>query len=227
MGEALSLDVGNRYSICAMIFFVTYALIDIPSMIIIKKIGASVMVPSVCLGFGVITIAQGFIHNWPSLAILRAVLGLFEGALLPGTLFLLQVWYTRFEFHKRQAAYYLVGIGSSGLSGLLAYGIERMDGTAGIDGWRWIFIIEGAVSCGAALVSYFILVDFPENATKRNLLGMPAFLSKEEAAVLIAHIERDRGDAQTERFTFRDMVFHLRDWKVWEFACKYLAYDPL
>ena len=89
-------------------------------------------------GFGVLTIAQGFIYSWQQLAVLRVFLGVFEGALLPATLFLLQVWYTRFEFHKRQAAYYLVGIASSGLSGLLAYGIEKMDGTAGIEGWRWM-----------------------------------------------------------------------------------------
>lgn len=55
-------------------------------------------------------------------------------------------------------------------------------------------------------------------ATKRNMLGMPAFLSKEEAAIIIAHIERDRGDAQTEQFGWKDMLFHLRDWKVWEFG---------
>ena len=55
-------------------------------------------------------------------------------------------------------------------------------------------------------------------ATKRNLLGLPPFLSKEEAAILIAHIERDRGDAQTEQFGWKDMLYHLRDWKVWEFG---------
>lgn len=199
-------------------FFVTYALVDLPSTILMKKIGASVMVPTVCLLFGVVTIAEGFIHNWGSLVALRLLLGAFEGALLPGTLFLLQLWYTRFEFAKRQAAYYLVGIASSGLSGLLAYGIEKMNGTAGIDGWRWIFIIEGTVSCALALISYLVLVDLPENATKRNLLGMPAFLTKEEAAVLLAHIERDRGDAQTDHFTFSDMLYHARDWRLYEFG---------
>ena len=55
-------------------------------------------------------------------------------------------------------------------------------------------------------------------ATKRNLLGLPPFLNKEEAAILIAHIERDRGDAQTEQFGWKDMLYHLRDWKVWEFG---------
>ncbi|KAK5168292.1 uncharacterized protein LTR77_006861 [Saxophila tyrrhenica] len=218
MSDDLNLDVGNRYSIVAMIFFVGYALVDVPSTPLMKKIGASFMVPTVCLCFGVLTIAQGFIHSWGALAALRVMLGVFEGALLPATLFLLQVWYTRFEFHKRQAAYYLVGIASSGLSGLLAYGIEKMDGTAGIAGWRWIFIIEGIASSAIAVGAYFVLVDLPEDATKRNLLRMPAFLSKQEAAVLIAHIERDRGDASTENFGLKDMIHNLKDWKVWEFA---------
>lgn len=47
---------------------------------------------------------------------------------------------------------------------------------------------------------------------------MPAFLGKEEAAIIFAHIERDRGDAQTEQFGWKDMFSHLRDWKVWEFG---------
>ena len=132
---------------------------------------------------------------------------------------------------NRQAAYYIVGIASSGLSGLLAYGIDKMDGIAGIAGWRWIFIIvhsndsgisgsqltstqEGSVSSTLAVIAFFTLVDLPEAATKRNLLGVPAFLSKEEAAVLIAHVERDRADATTEKFSVKDMLYHLRDWKV-------------
>jgi hypothetical protein len=57
-----------------------------------------------------------------------------------------------------------------------------------------------------------------KTATQRNLLGLPAFLNKEEAAVLVAHIERDRGDAQTEQFGIMDMLYNLRDWKVWESA---------
>lgn len=54
-------------------------------------------------------------------------------------------------------------------------------------------------------------------ATKRHH-GLPAFLSKEEAAIIIAHIERDRADAQTEKFGFKEMIYHFRDWKCWEFA---------
>jgi hypothetical protein len=49
-------------------------------------------------------------------------------------------------------------------------------------------------------------------------LRLPAFLEKEEAAIIIAHIERDRGDAQTENFGLKQTLYHLRDWRCWEFA---------
>lgn len=252
MGADLALTVSNRYSVVAMIFFVGYILIDLASTIIMKKFSASLMIPTVCLVFGILTLGQGFIKHWGELALCRILLGIFEGAFLPAALFLLQVWYCRFEFQKRQAAFYVVGTGSSGLSGLLAFAIEKMDGIGGLEGWRWIFIIvsipyillmlsrladspqEGIASCVAAIMAYFVLVDLPEDgssmmlvqkmgtdtiiAAYKNKLGMPAFLSKEDAAVLLAHIERDRGDAQTEKFGWKDMLYTARDWRVWEFG---------
>lgn len=81
-----------------------------------------------------------------------------------------------------------------------------------------IFIIEGVASCAVALSAYVVLPDLPEHATKRNRLGLPPFLTKEEGAIIIAHIERDRGDAQTEQFGYRAMLANLKDWKVWEFG---------
>lgn len=123
-----------------------------------KKVTASIMIPTICLLFGVITIGQGFVHHWGELALCRVLLGLFEGFFLPGSIFLLQVWYTRFEFQKRMAAYYVIGIGSSGLSGLLAYGIEKMDGTENLAGWRWIFIIVSSTRMSLCILSVISLL---------------------------------------------------------------------
>ena len=91
MSQDLKLNVENRYSIVTMIFFVGYAIVDIPSTILMKKLTATVMIPTVCLSFGVITIGQGFTKHWGQLALCRILLGLFEGFFLPGTIFLLQV----------------------------------------------------------------------------------------------------------------------------------------
>lgn len=71
----------------------------------------------------------------------RALLGLLEGGLVPAATFLLSTWYTRYEIQMRFAGFYVIGNASSGLSGLLAYGIEKLNGTDGLGGWRWIFIV--------------------------------------------------------------------------------------
>ena len=144
-------------------------------------------------------------------------------------------WYTRYELQVRVAGFYVIGNVSTGLSGLLAYGIERLAGTDGLNGWRWIFIIvrgngntnvlvwtdraiqEGAVSAFIGVCSFFIIVDFPEKAAHKNSIGMPGFLTPEEAAVILARVERDRGDAVEDKMSFKVAMKHFRDWKLWEF----------
>lgn len=218
MGKDLQLTISNRYSVVAMIFFVGYALIDLPSPLAMKYVPAPLLIPSIGVAFGVITLGQGFIHHWGELAACRALLGLVEGALLPTSVLLLQVWYTRFEFQKRIALYYMVVIASSGLSGLLAYGIVKMDGTSGLEGWRWIFILEGVASCAVALVAFWALIDLPHRATQKSFFGRKAFLTQEEAVAHMAHIQRDRGDAETVNYGWRDMLYHMRELNVWEFS---------
>ncbi|MCJ1301813.1 hypothetical protein MMC08_004614 [Hypocenomyce scalaris] len=219
MNVDLKLGIGNRYSILTMIFFIGYIIVDIPATILIRKVGPVVWIPSIALAWGVVTIGQGFVKTWGQMAVCRILLGTFEGGLIPGAIYLLGVWYTRFEIQKRFAGFYVLGIASSGLSGLLAYGLEKMAGDAGIAGWRWIFIIEGVISCVIAISAYFVIIDFPDKATQRNALGLPAFLTPEDAAVILARIERDRGDTVVQKLTFKLLLAGLKDWKIWETSC--------
>ncbi|KAK6385773.1 hypothetical protein LTS17_001345 [Exophiala oligosperma] len=217
MREDLDTDVSNRYSVLTMIFFIGYALVDIPAMWLTRKLGPAFWIGSIGLAWSVITIGQGFCNTWGSLAVCRALLGFLEGGLVPGVLYLLGCWYTRYEIGIRIAAFYVIGIMSAGLSGLMAYGLEKMEGTAGIRGWRWIFIIEGVVSGVVALASYFLIIDFPERAAKKNSMGLPRFLTPEEAALVLARIEHDRGDAVEEKLTWALFASYIQDWKLWEF----------
>ncbi|KAK5192635.1 hypothetical protein LTR99_009611 [Exophiala xenobiotica] len=218
MRDDLDTNVGNRYSVLTMVFFIGYPLVDIPAMYLTRKVGPALWIGSIGVAWSVITIGQGFCHSWTALAVCRALLGLLEGGLVPGVLYLLGCWYTRYEIGTRIAAFYVIGIMSAGISGLLAYGLEKMDGTAGIRGWRWIFIIEGVISGVVALASYFLIIDFPEKAAKKNSLGLPRFLTPEEAALVLARIEHDRGDAVEEKLTWNLFISYIKDWKLWEFS---------
>lgn len=124
-----------------MIFFVGYCLIDIPAAFTVRKIGPALWIGFVGTSWGVVTIGQGFVKHWGQLVVCRILLGFLEGGLVPAAMFLLYNWYTRYEIQVRIAGFYVVGNASSGLAGLLAYGIEKMAGTQGLNGWCWIFII--------------------------------------------------------------------------------------
>lgn len=236
MSQDLNTGVSNRYSVLAMIFFIGYCLIDVPAAFLVRKVGPALWIGFCGTTWGIVTIGQGFVKTWGQLAVCRALLGFLEGGLVPAAMFLLSVWYTRYDIHVRVAGFYVIGNASSGVAGLLAYGIEKMAGDAGLNGWRWIFIIvgglpfgkhnasltagtqEGIVSTVVGLCAFFVIIDFPEKASAKNSLHLPGFLTPKESAIVLARIQHDRGDAVVDKLTWRIALGHLRDWKVWEFS---------
>lgn len=79
-------------------FFVTYLIFQWPCAVLARKIGPRVFLPAVTVAWGIVMLGMGFVHHWGELVALRAVVGLFEAGLLPGALFLLQMWYCRCEY---------------------------------------------------------------------------------------------------------------------------------
>lgn len=96
-----------------------------------------------------------------------------------------------------------------------------MKGIANLNGWQWIFAIEGAITCVLGFVGYMFIVDFPDKATKPNIVTRKSFLTEAEATIVINRIQRDRGDAVVDKLTVPLILRHLRDWKIWEFAWLY------
>ena len=132
---------------------------------------------------------------------------------------------------KRFSVFYIIGCFANAFGGILAYGLMQLNGKAGKEGWRWIFIIEGAVglpqsdsitveyltswkmTCVVASIAYFSLVDFPEKADRSW-----RFLSKEEGDFIIRRITKDRDDALPEDFTLARFLKPALDLKIWILA---------
>lgn len=114
---------------------------------------------------------------------------------------------------KRYTVFYGVSCVASALTGIMAYGLSQMDGVAGLSGWRWIFVIEGIISCLFAFISYAFLVGFPEDSSQPW-----NFLSNQEREFVLRRVDRDRGDAITEPFSFTTFLKPATDFKVWVFA---------
>lgn len=108
-------------------------------------------------------------------------------------------------------------MGIGGVANILAYGLMQMEGVGGIRGWRWIFIIEGIITCVVAIAAWFIILDFPDKAEKKG------FLSQREAAVVLQRIENDRGDSVDDPLTWAKFLHHLKDIRLWAYATMFMS----
>lgn len=126
------------------------------------------------------------------------------------------MWYCRHEIQLRQALFFSAASVAGAFSGLLAFGISKMDGVGGYEGWRWIFILEGIATVIVAVLAFFVLHDFPETAT---------FLTEEERAFVVFRLkyqgqvqnkeQGDAGVAQAEEFKWRYVRDAFSDWQIW------------
>jgi hypothetical protein len=117
--------------------------------------------------------------------------------------------------HKRYSVFYFIGTLASACAGILAYGLMQMEGISGYLGWRWIFIIEGVITCVIAIVGFWFLVKFPDQEAARP---SKFFLTTREVKMCIARVNKDRGDADPEKFNLKKFLGAGTDLKIWGFA---------
>ncbi|EFX00902.1 major facilitator superfamily MFS-1 [Grosmannia clavigera kw1407] len=213
LAKDLKLTVGARYSIISLVFFVPYIICQAPSTVIVRKVGPRLHLSLITVCWGAVMVGMGFVPTWEALAGLRVILGIFEAGFFPSCIYLLSTWYTRFEVGKRNAAFYILGCVASAFAAILAAGIMQMKGLAGLNGWRWIFITEGYISCLIGIAGFWLLVDFPDS--KRKIWN---FLGDRERAWVVARVNADRGDAVIPPFKLSQYFRSGLDWKVWAYA---------
>ncbi|ORY16613.1 major facilitator superfamily domain-containing protein [Clohesyomyces aquaticus] len=203
----------SRYSVVTLVFFTTYIVFQPPSTIIVRKLGPRIFISAITLLWGAVMIGMGFVKDWKDLAGLRVILGILEAGFFPSCVYLLSTWYTRYDVGKRYSCFYILGSLASACAGILAYGLMQMGGLQGLGGWRWIFIIEGVLTCVLAIGSYWFLVDFPDEAHKSF-----KFLNERETKFIMDRVNRDRGDARIVPFSAGSFFRAGLDLKIWAYA---------
>ncbi|KAK2026761.1 major facilitator superfamily transporter [Colletotrichum zoysiae] len=206
----------DQYNLCLTVFFFTYAAFEVPSNLLLKKLRPSVWLPTIMVSWGVVMTLMGIVKNYHGLLVARIFLGLAEAGLFPGVSYYLTMWYCRHEIQFRQALFFSAASIAGAFSGLLAFGIAKMDGVAGLEGWRWLFILEGILTVLVAFMAFFTLHDFPETAK---------FLSEEERAFVVHRLRYQgqvRGKAgnhvqvvETDGFKWRYVWDAFKDWQIW------------
>lgn len=140
--------VGDQYQISVSILFVGYLLMQVPSNLLLNKIGKpSIYLPICMIIWGTISATTAAVENFGGLLAVRFVLGFIEAAYFPGCLFLLSCWYTRQELPLRVSLLYSGSLLSGAFGGLIAAGIvDGMAGVAGLAAWQWLFLLEGLLT---------------------------------------------------------------------------------
>lgn len=166
----------------AGIFFFGYFLFEIPSNLILEKVGARKWIARIMISWGIVSIAMMFVNNVTTFYILRVLLGVAEAGFYPGIIFYLTTFYpaahrTRALGFFQMASPIAVAIGSP-ISGMLL----GMDGILEMKGWQWLFLIEGIPAIVLGFLCFKFLVDSPRKAN---------WLTKEEQEWLTAKIESE------------------------------------
>ncbi|KAF7714573.1 Uncharacterized protein PECH_008360 [Penicillium ucsense] len=203
---------GSQFNWTLTVFFFTYCAFELPSNLMLKKLRPSRWLPLIMVAWGIVMTLMGIVQSYGGLLATRLALGIAEAGLYPGVAYYITLWYPRQRAQYRQALFFSAASVAGAFSGLLAFAIAKMDGIAGLGGWRWIFILEGLLTVAVAFVAPFAIHDSPETAT---------FLTEQERAWVI-HKLRTQNSADGREvvrdestFKMQYVVDAFKDWQIW------------
>ncbi|KPI40255.1 putative transporter [Cyphellophora attinorum] len=221
---------GTDFNTTVSILFVGYMLMQVPSNMMITRVRRPSWYMSCwMLAWAAVSGCTALVQSYGGLVATRFILGIVEAPFYPAATFTISSFYTRREVAARIAILYGAQILATGFSGLIAAGIfAGLDGALGIQGWRWLFIIEGSVTAFVALFGFFTLADEP--LTTR-------WLTESERRLAHDRMERDKlADSDAEASTTWHGLFEAcKDVRTWIFtlmkmlqlsACSFNSFLP-
>src|SRR5947209_12692144 len=182
MNKAVGIDP-KTYGLGAGIFFVGYFLLEVPSNLALQRFGARVWIARIMISWGLVSAAFALIGGPTSFLVLRFLLGAAEAGFFPGVILYITYWYPA-HYRAIIVGIFMVAIPVAGLIGSPISGaILYMDGTLGLGGWQWIFILEAVPAVLLGIASYAYLTDGPEQVS---------WLTCEQRQWLITTLETER-----------------------------------
>ncbi|KAI5283196.1 hypothetical protein KEM54_002335 [Ascosphaera aggregata] len=215
MFEDLSLH-GQRYSVSIFIFTIASVCFQLPSTIAVRVVGPRTYFACATAMFGILTLCTAFIRNWRQMIALRVLLGISMSGIYPGLTYLISTWYPRREQQLRFAFLQSGEVIVLASGNIMNYGLNKLNGRSGLAGWRWMFLVNGAITICIGIMTYWWMIDFPEKAHLSF-----AFLSPEETNVITGRIDRDRRDANVEPLSWSKIYPHFLDFKLYGFMCMF------
>lgn len=184
------------YGIGAGIFFLGQGLFDLPSNLLLGKVGPRLWIARIMLSWGVVATCMSLVTGPHSFYGLRFLLGVSEAGFFPGMILYLTYWFPSQE-RARAIAKFMTAVSLAGVIGApVSSGLLRLEGFAHLHGWQWLFLVEGAATILGGVSVFFFLRDHPKDAS---------WLSPIEKDWLAEELERDRQEGgAADRHNLKD-----------------------
>ncbi len=203
------------YGIGAGVFFIGYFLFEVPSNLILERVGAKIWIARIMILWGLVSAGMMFTSGEATFYAFRFVLGVAEAGFFPGIILYLTYWFTRVH-RARMVAGFMTAITLSGVIGGPVSGLilSRFSGAAGLAGWQWLYLLEGLPSVVVGLLVLGLLDDGPAKAK---------WLSDDEKELLLRRIEEERKLIVEEGAGHHRLADAFRSGRLWLHALIYFC----
>lgn len=198
MNRALGFSA-SVYGLGSGIFFLSYTLLEVPSNLMLARVGARLWIARIMLTWGVLSTAMIFVHSPAGFYAIRFLLGAAEAGFFPGLILYLTQWFPNRE-RAGAVSLFMTATAMAGVVGApISSALLQLHGWWGLDGWQWLFLLEGLPAILLAPVVLMRLTERPQDAT---------WLTEDERGALSREIEADHGrpDADPPHTTFRSAI---------------------
>jgi ACS family tartrate transporter-like MFS transporter len=192
------------YGLGAGLFFVSYALCEVPSNLLLLRFGARRWLARIMFTWGALAMAMMLVHSRTTFYGMRLLLGVAEAGYFPGAVYFLSLWFPAKERARAISLFYVSLPLSSVVMGGAAGALLRLDGRLGMHGWQWLFLVEGMPAVLLSVVIWSMLSERPRTAR---------WLNEDEREALEAELQDAHPSEDAHRWKALKMV--LRDGRVW------------
>ena len=166
-GLQMNADLGfssAAFGLGSGVFFLGYCLFEVPSNLVLHRVGARLWISRIMISWGVISAAMMFVRTAPAFYALRFLLGAAEAGFFPGVVYYLSHWYPEGQ-RARAIAAFMTAVPVSGvIGGPLSGALLTLNGLFGLAGWQWLFLVEGVPAILLGVIVLVYLTDRPEAA---------------------------------------------------------------
>ncbi|HET9834165.1 MAG TPA: MFS transporter, partial [Vicinamibacterales bacterium] len=201
------------YSLGAGIFFLSYTLLEVPSNIVLARVGARLWIARIMITWGLISAAMMFVRSASAFYVLRFLLGAAEAGFFPGIIYCLTRWFPRRERARAIAGFMTAVVVAGIVGGPISGALLKLDGVGGLAGWQWLFVVEGLPAVVLGVVVLWLLPEQPSDAR---------WLTPEQQQALTARLA-DEAAQLTGPSAVHTIRGAMTSGRVWQLAAAYFT----